>query len=284
MTLYYAVGGGLGHLTRAKVFLDHFGYTSYSVITPITYAYLIFPPEKIILIPQPLTENLLQYKTWIKSIISDPKYDHLIVDTFPNGVIGELLPALTKNKKVTYVSRRLKWDAYAAKINPYSFDESYLLEELEYNHRSYIQKISKAAYYSQLDYPFHSLEKSWQKHLLQIKKPIWLIIHSENAEELHTLISFAKEKALSESTKPYFLVITNQVARLSQEGRVIRYYPGWAFYPYAQKIFTGCGFNSMYIPIPEGVAHHYIPFARKYDDQYWRVRNIPEKNAINFKE
>jgi hypothetical protein len=103
MTVYYARGGGLGHVTRARRVLDALGLEA-EIVTRL--------PEHA---------------------------DHLIVDAFPGGLEGELCSGV-RRRKMDYIARLLRWDEYRKAV-PHDlphFHTTYIVEELTPDHLDFV--------------------------------------------------------------------------------------------------------------------------------------------------
>ncbi|MDH4058383.1 MAG: hypothetical protein OEU76_06440, partial [Cyclobacteriaceae bacterium] len=108
---------------------------------------------------------------------------------------------------------------------------------------------------------------------------IWLIVHAFIKNEVEALIAYAKEIALLENEKPFLVVITDQPVH-GADFLSYSYFPASDWFPIADRIFTGGGFNVL----KQGTAYSEkitaIPFPRKYDDQKWRVMNFRLKSKL----
>ena len=51
-------------------------------------------------------------------------------------------------------------------------------------------------------------------------------------------------------------------------------YPASVLFEQADKIFTACGFNAMQQTKDFRNKHHFIPFERRYDDQFERAKRF----------
>lgn len=277
MNLYYAMGGGLGHLTRARAFLENSKNNNYQVITGHPQASLVFENDKIIHVSRKLAQNLPSYRKFLKGLLHHKNVSQFIIDTFPNGILGEVTKDLFPNTlTISYVTRRLKWASYKDKVQPYTIKKTIAFEELEEEHQAFIMQHSQQLIKEKIQYfePKTDTDLQLPDHL---NRPLWIIIHSEPEAEVIELLSYAEQKAQIMEMRPFFLVISNCSIPSPKNGKVIQFYPAGAYYAVADAIFTGCGFNSMNMPVPEKVDHYFIPFPRKYDDQYWRAN----MNKIN---
>ena len=103
MTVYYARGGGLGHVTRARRVLDALGIDA----------------EIVTRVPESLP-------------------DRMIVDAFPGGLEGELCEL---DVPMDYVARLLRWNEYRRAVPGAlpRFETTYVVEELTPAHEAFVR-------------------------------------------------------------------------------------------------------------------------------------------------
>ncbi len=109
----------------------------------------------------------------INQIIVEKSITDFFIDTFPNGMLGELNGLDTQNCKLHYVARILKWDVYQPlAINfCFKFDFAYLLEDLEPEHLDFVIEHSKIVENLELAYPQEIGNKGFKMFLEQIEHP-----------------------------------------------------------------------------------------------------------------
>jgi hypothetical protein len=131
MILYYAVGGGLGHLTRGRRVLEALGLDA-AFVTASEYA---GDPRVTGGIPVIDARGPWQQET---------ACDRLIVDTFPCGIQGELSGL---DVPMDLVARRLRWEEYRRAVPAPlpRFDTVYWLEDLEPAHKAALVWSAEAA-------------------------------------------------------------------------------------------------------------------------------------------
>jgi len=278
MILYYAFGGGLGHLTRANALMYTFGYLPEKlyILTSSNFANLIFQEKNIIKLPDELYLNPKELGAKIESIIIEYKIDIFFIDSFPSGINGELNNFKISNCEIRYIARLLNWENYLPYICDFniSFDSTFIIEKLDDSQLSFILNNSKRHQYIDLKYhPSKNLEKVKQI-LPKTELPIWLIVHSGNQDEMNQLCSYAYDLAEYEKLNPAYLIISQTDDKTEfSSGLFLKYYPASDFFPFVDKIFTACGFNSMNQTKQYAYKHHFIPFKRRFDDQYTRAKN-----------
>ncbi|HVR37462.1 MAG TPA: hypothetical protein VMU84_00080, partial [Thermoanaerobaculia bacterium] len=122
MTTYYAIGGGLGHARRAQRVLEALAIRDAEIITTDD-------------VPRDLERNREAHRAWLLERF----HDHVIIDTFPAGIQGEL--AGIENITFDYVARLLRWDEYRSAV-PFQaprFRTTHIVEELTKEHAAFVQ-------------------------------------------------------------------------------------------------------------------------------------------------
>jgi len=269
MKLFYAMGGGLGHLYRVRTFIDQVHLTSIKVLTNNPLAEKLFSSDEIVSVQHETPQGLIQL---IQSSLENLSFTELYVDAFPAGLFGELNAI---NVRTVYLARRLNWNNYKSLINPgqLRFEETLIFEELEEAHMQFVNKVSANISHIDLNYPEADTSKILSQEVVAMDKPIWLIVHSFIREEVEALVAYAKEIARLENQDPVFMVLSDQQI---VEENVIWYawFPAQDWFPLAERIFIGGGFNVLKQAVPYSEKITAIPFPRRYDDQAWRVKNF----------
>ncbi len=278
MVLYYAFGDGLGHLARASAVIYTFGYQSadFYILTSSDYASIIFEEENIISLPNELYSKPQELKAAIETIIVEYNITVLYIDSFPAGINGELNNLQNNNCQIRYIARLLNWTNYSAYLSNFKlvFDCTFIIEELQDEQFDFILKHSVKQQILDLKYPASNNFEKAKKILSIAQSPIWLIVHSGNADELDILYQYALDLALLEEIEPVYLIVSQVNERFDlAAGWWTNHYPASDFYEPADKIFTACGFNAMQQTIQYINKHHFVPFKRRFDDQFIRAVN-----------
>jgi hypothetical protein len=232
MIVYYAVGGGLGHLVRATRVIAKLGIDAV-IATASPYAERVC--TNFIRVPQSLENDLHAHREWIREL----KAERIIADTFPGGIQGELCGL---DVPVDCVARLLRWDAYRAAV-PFELPRigtTYVVEELTHAPLGNVVP---------LDLSLPIVETVEQNE-------DWLVVHSGPDEEVRELVAFAKELGKSKELR----VISGAEV-----------WPAAPLCPAAAKIITAAGFNVMLETEQWRAKHGIVPFARRFDDQFVRA-------------
>lgn len=283
MDLYYANGGGLGHLTRANAFLRQLKIENETaILTASKFAddKRIVGDIKIIKIEESFSDAKEKYKNFLQKVFADLSPEKIYLDSFPAGIIGEFEDFNFGNTKAFYIARLLKWKKYARilKGKPIHFKKTYILEKLGKEHQTFINNHSEQTIDFDLHYPLSekSNDEIIQK-IIEEHTPFWLIVHSGNFEEINELMGFAEEMHRIESAKADLILISpDQV----QNESCFDIYPASKLFPFAGRIITACGFNSIQQAKNFRHKHFFLPFERRYDDQFQRAK-ILKSPVIN---
>ncbi len=327
--LFYAQGGGLGHLQRSMHMINRLQLFSheeviYQVFIASSSHYLnnyikgiaISNPKlpnnlqniKPILIPQNFendlrnnsTHGLEDYQKWLVKTISELNIGEIYVDVFPCGLVGEwnnITELLANFAEIKFysINRRLKWKSYKQLIiKPLFFETSFVVEELEIEHLTFItqnSKFMKTLRLNSLQSRFdkditNSLSNSQNNQHDYLKTSFWLIIHSEPLHELLILLEYALEKKFIQKSNSKIIIISqinkaniikflktlhNLLQINIYDIEVINTFETQNLMFHAEKIISACGFNIMQECKNFSYKHEYIPFERRYDDQFWRA-------------
>jgi hypothetical protein len=270
MHVFYAQGGGLGHLTR---------------IDKIIKTLDISVRDVIIITPSIFTHHFVGYRfvqllwnehhdEWIKKIellISKTKITSFYVDTFPYGLKGELKCIYSSFPKLNYIyiSRVLKWESYLEAMsspNPIAFKDTLLLEKLYDSHLSWIEKHSEKITPLCLDY-------LQQKRLSLLDMPYVLVVHSGGKSDVLTLCNLAIKDF--ENKEVQIIVFTQVDLELSHPKISAKknQYPVAQYFENALHIYTAAGFNSIQELQHYKQKHTALAFKKQYDDQHFRLNS-----------
>ena len=114
MVLYYALGGGLGHLARAKKVLAALDIDAFTIVTTDKQVpSALFSPSELLLIPADWSNSPEKIMPFLAEYIKRNSVEQVLLDTFPLGLLGELAQGFVHlNVEVVYVARYLNWLSY----------------------------------------------------------------------------------------------------------------------------------------------------------------------------
>lgn len=274
MRLFYAMGGGMGHLYRTWVITQQFAYLDFKVVTSNTVATKFFAEEQIIFIDP--NNYSIAWTDFITKTLPFLDLEEFFVDAFPLGIFGELSSLQHVNFPVHYVARRIKWKEYEkVTCGSLAFHTTFILEPLESMHEQFVRKTSTKIQTLHLQYPLPRVVSTYNYPIPQDLK-IWLVVHAFNREEVETLLQYAQDVAVLEGEHPYYLVLSDQLVTVPN-GTCMHYPSVMDWFPVAERIFSAGGFNTVQQVLPFIQKTSFMPFPRRYDDQAWRVKFVQDQ-------
>jgi len=265
----YAMGGGLGHLARARRVLQALG--SAPADAAILSASPLASGPGIVPVPRRLARSRREFGAWLKKKLRALAPSAVVVDAFPLGILGELAdPGVLPEVPVYHVARLLKWNAYREAFAgmPRKYEASFAVEALGPEHAKFLASHSRS---------FRSMELPLDPHcagenpFADMPKPVWLVVHSGPAREVDALLEFAARKAREEDAAPHYVVVSPRALALPANAMQLAHPRAWELFAHAGRIVTACGFNSMLEAGPWRAKHLYLPLERRFDDQFLRA-------------
>jgi predicted glycosyltransferase len=236
--LYYALGGGLGHLTRARKVLEALGRDDAVLLTasPFGADPRVTGPLRALKVPRRLGRDRDAFRAWLQPLLRE--FDELIVDTFPGGILGELCGLALP--PATLIARRLRWEVYESRLDgPLPI----------YAHTYEVEPLGVG---EPLALPRAPIGEPLADELH------WLVVHSGPQHELEALLTHAEGA-------PKLIVV-------SPRHRDI--YPVAPHLAHAERVITAGGFNAVHENAAWRVRHTIVPFPRALDDQYGRRESV----------
>lgn len=281
MILYYAVGGGLGHLTRARAVAHTLGLQEQVVLmtaSPFARDRRVTGNFELVTVPMEVAGDMPAYRVWLQRVLARFQPSAIYLDTFPAGILGEFCDfSFPTDTPVHHVARLLQWDEYASQMTgtPPPLATTYVVEELTDEHDAFLRWNSAALSRLELRDPPqpHDDALKWiMRSLTGDGRPLWLVVHSGPASEIEELIAFAEEMRAAEGVEPRVLLVApSRPSGLPERIAYLDLYPADAIFSYADRIITACGFNLMRQSEPYREKHRFMPFVRRFDDQFLRA-------------
>ncbi|MCI4667739.1 MAG: hypothetical protein MRZ79_06225 [Bacteroidia bacterium] len=285
LKLYYAPGGGLGHLTRGWAFANQNNWNQDEVIFMSARADdLKF--EKVlqtgsnsysfINIPSELHHKSDSLQNWLSSQIIDLGITEVYLDTFPSGMIGEWndFPDLPINFHL--IARNIRLDRYRPFLgNHPTFEKIFEVDGLSSEYATYLNKLKSSIRPWELEYPELKPNPALLEQLL-VGQENWLIVHSGSADEVFALLDMVIDDKAHAGIEAEILIIHPNPG-IIREVPVVSFFPAYPIFPYVNRIYTAAGFNSMKQAGKFSKKHFALPFPRKYDDQFLRLK-LSQKN------
>lgn len=284
MILYYALGGGLGHLTRARSVLEVLGLTRDAAL--VTGSVHAADPRvtgglPVIDVPEvPSAGGRAALAGWLAGLLEARRPPVVILDAFPAGLLGEWcgLP-VPPETRLWHVARLLRWDAYRARLAgpPPRLERSFIAERLARRHRRFLGAVSGSV--ERLRLPVARVASVAPPAELA-GAPFWLVAHAGDARETAALARHAD--ALRRATQPCarLVIATPGELSISVPGALlVDVNPASALFAHAARIVTAAGFNSMREAAPYRAKHLCLPLARALDDQFRRAARARARTA-----
>ncbi|MEO1652187.1 MAG: hypothetical protein AAFU64_01475, partial [Bacteroidota bacterium] len=272
MLLYYAMGGGWGHMTRASIFISQIGLFPSECLVISPHPPNDAPPQNpditFLQIPNHLVDQPKRYHQWLTDLINHYDIQEIYLDSFPLGIIGEWTPFFQrKDLKFHYIARLLNWEVYQTLGSPPlpQFEKTWIIEPLQAAQKDFIRANSHRVAEISLAYPAPKPENAEKlmRHF-SASSPIWLVVHSGPPQESEEIMLFAKRQMRLEKERPLLLVISpiTPPPVLREQAFWFNYYPARDLYPRVGRIFTAAGFNSIQETRAFAQKHHCLPLFR----------------------
>jgi hypothetical protein len=265
--LYYALGGGLGHLTRARRVLAALGLEREATL--VTASRFAADPRvtgavPALRVPARYNGDRAGFRAWLGETLASLRPRELIVDSFPGGVLGELceLPL----PPARHVARLLRWPVYAARLPAClpRFETTYVLEPLAGEHARHLAACSGRLEPLALPVPAPGGALTGDRH--------WLVVHSGPEAETLELVRYAAElRAAEHAWCPILVLSPARPAWLPARAQWRDLYPAAPHVGHAERVITAAGFNAMEEMAPHRERHRFLPFPRALDDQFARA-------------
>ncbi|MEW6126397.1 MAG: hypothetical protein AB1757_04975 [Acidobacteriota bacterium] len=328
MIIYYAAGGGLGHLTRARSAIHSLSINEpVALVTASPFAAdnRIVGDAQVIGIPQNFSGDLQGYQQWLEKTFIEYAPTEIFLDAFPCGILSEFgnfnFPG---NAKLIHLARNLRWFEYEKVIQgkPPFFQQVYFVETLENEQQAFLLTNTEAMSFLELQDPPVDLSeeekiivRTFQERFTHDPRPCWLIVHSGSAEEIAELLAYAGEMSEQEQINPRLVLVApqkidlpnlkklsrlqpgdSQLQQLDSDAQTsdiehqtpdakfqtpdarrqtvlerIDFYPASALFPFVHRIITAAGFNAMRQTENYREKHRFLPFARRFDNQFLRA-------------
>ena len=274
---FYVFGGGMGHLSRVRKFIDFKNIADFKIITGNPLANRFFDTGNLLLFRQKSSNVKSDLISFLKAEVSLLPFINFYVDCFPAGILYELEKSFINCKELHYFTRRVKPDSYQFDRVKLQYDSCIALEELSLEQISFVRKQSLKVVDLKLPTPKPETNRI-PKEFINSSTPLWLVVHSSDKDEIGLLVMKANQLAELEKVKPQLILISDNnfksegVKCLNNEMNPINYFD------ISDRIFTGAGFNIIHEL--QGYEHKHVclPFERKYDDQKWRIKENRNRN------
>jgi hypothetical protein len=277
MIVYYAMGGGLGHLTRGRAVLDHlFPGREAALLTTSPHAAdaRVTGGRRVIAPPANATKDRAALRAWLAGALPELAPGVVVLDAFPAGVLGEWCGlAIPEGIELWHAARLLRWDAYRRRLDAPAprLARTFVLEPLGRRHRKFLRTHSSTVENLFLPPSPDSRLQTPDSRL----QGYWLVVHSGPAPETAALVRHAEDLRRVEDPSAELLVATpardRDAVAVVPHARFVDANPAAALFPHAARIVTACGFNAFRETRAFADKHVFVPFPRALDDQFRRA-------------
>ena len=273
-TVIYALGGGLGHFTRSLAVWNSLGASWNGpvvvLVSPGIGAVAAkclrhFAGVKLEELPLDAVRDGDATRFWVTQKMAALKPDCLVVDCFPYGIFGELVPILERYEgRTVHIARWLK---KAPAVESVCFDQAYMVETCSPEQQAFLKKAARTVEDLSLVYPLVETDPPPPSDL----GGRCLVVHSGQEPEQLKLMDLAEQRfpelqrILISTQKPAFSLLPGD--------QWLPLYPAWSWYPLAGAVVSACGFNTMAQMRTVDVPHAFLPMPRKFDDQVRRAQD-----------
>lgn len=284
MILYYAMGGGLGHLTRSLAIINRSPFLQANArliaSSPLAHMITRYAGCPVDVVGEDILGSRRTYYAFLEEYAATHAIRAIVTDTFPFGIVGELADILVKLPRVL-VARYLKHDAYNIRVRhregPYP-SRVLAVEELD---KEYLEKLRANGDIYFIggpivldDFPCTPSVGDIEEDPSISMDGRWLVVHSGPPAERKELDAFARMQMTACGDDP---------------GKLCSIYPDDGIYPAERYIadFThvvsACGYNMAALSrAAKNIrVHHFHPFARQFDDQALRLQRLRAGRWLN---
>ncbi len=269
--LYYAAGGGLGHVSRALAVLSAAALPEGTARVLLTSEYAglaggLFPcPADTV--PGDAMRSRGAYDSFLDSYLSRGAFRALVMDTFPAGIVGEWARRAARIPRFL-VARALKWDAYGARTRGMRFPaprEAFAAEPLDDENLSRLGNDCRITY---APGPVLCRPSGADAVTPPPGGTRCLVVHAGPGEERRALAAEASRRLPGVPCDTVF----------PADG----IFPALSLFPKYTHVVSGAGYNMVgeAAMAPRGRTHVLVPFERRYDDQNARLKRYSEGNWL----
>jgi hypothetical protein len=232
----------------------------------------------VVTVPLDLAADVPAFRAWLRAWLDHVAPTAMYLDVFPAGILGELCDfPFPPGFPIYHLARLLRWPAYHEQMrgSPPRLALTYLLEPLASEHEQFLRQQSSDLLTLRLDDPPAALDPvvaAEVRRLTGDERPLWLVVHSGQDDEIEHLLAYAGDLRQMEGDDPLIMLIAPRRPAGAPASVVhLDLYPAAPLFPLAGRIITACGFNVMRQAAPYWQRHAFLPFARRFDDQFARA-------------
>ena len=285
--LIYALGSGWGHLNRA-IALARFAPCSVEILVNSPYAatvQAVLTGSHIQLHPLPKNSSPQSTHKYVQQWLTRNRYTRLIVDTFPRGLVGDLVDVLpTVEVPRCWIHRDLKPDYIAAKGIVDFVQQHYQLVLIPGEAAAPLQNLAHACvtepWLLRDEAELLAVRESLRNRLnVDGLRPLLIVCATGQLHELQLFGDVARQLA---QQFPACIVrcLAHECPPNCPAELWIAHWPGIEVLQLADMVIGGAGYHTIYECAALDVPLVALPLRRKYDRQAERAAglSIPVKN------
>jgi hypothetical protein len=266
--LAYALGGGLGPVSRTRAVLAATGWDGEVAVLAAPGAERAAGGLELLVPGFDDAAEPAALGRWVGRAIAEREPEVLLVDAFPGGVLGELCGlAALDGLQLRHVARLLRWGVYARRCEAPlpRYDRVHVVEPLHPAHTRALARLSDGIAPLALPPPPDPPAAGAGPGAP------WLVVHTGPAREVRALARIADERR---GDAPLHVVAPIRVGDLPAGAERIDAVPAAPLYAGAAGIVTAAGFNTVRELAPHRERHVCVPFERRLDDQRARAKRL----------
>ena len=273
MILYYAMGGGLGHLSRSLAILQGLPQSLVAQVRLLAssrHTALIRPysPCPVDIVAGEILTSRRAYLRYLENYLKRYQISTLVLDTFPFGIVGEWLDVALSLPRML-IARSLKWEPYQERIRHRegAFPQyALVIERLQ---GEYFHKLRRESQLTPLDAPI-LLPTGQPGPPERLERRDLLIVHSGDTHERETLEQVAREQRNGQNER-----FISPDCIFPEQG----IYPAERVMSRYRTIVAAAGYNMIAIASQASPDRRFIlhPFPRRFDDQFLRLERFEQR-------
>jgi hypothetical protein len=270
MILYYALGGGLGHIARSIAVIGQAPaaiQNSIRLLVSSNCAEAARPvcPCPMDTVPEEAMAIRRLYRCFLDRYLNLHGFTCMVLDTFPFGLVGEWSTFAPELPRIL-VGRYLRWDIYQKSVKPLLSPTwpqvSLMIEDQDVEYMSDMSRHSRLMQCNSL----LSLARPDDYAMSVGRRPVWCVVHSGSAQELATLVGISRQLMAEQGVAGTSKILTPDQGGFPLEQNLRGF----------TDVVSGAGYASCAAAkINDGkVRYHLHAFSRRYDDQELRLSRL----------
>jgi hypothetical protein len=269
MILYYALGGGLGHISRSLAFITHapkallprIRLLVSSISADVARPYSSCPMDRV---PDWAMADPALYSRFLRDYFELHSFSCIILDTFPFGLLGELQRTMPDLRRLL-IGRYIRWEAYLQRCA--------FLDNARWPHVAIMIEQQEEEYLCMLGRYGRIINAQWPISLARATDggepdvtPACCVVHSGPQSEIGRLLDLARRITAEKGIRGAPEIFRPEDGIFPMEHHLARF----------SDIVTGAGYAgcAASVVLQGRVRYHLHPFPRRFDDQALRLKRL----------